>query len=213
MRSLAIVFAAVIGAGTASVGLCQHPAALPPPPALAAIRGSVSYQDAVSGVYQGYEGGLASHCAKIDLDPASRVVKVLGKLQTDAQGNIVEGHWKETAKGVACGQTRTYNASVTVHEGKPRVLSLFPGHSNAGVQLQRDAVAYAATGAQAAKGCAFDVLDTNAQDGDEGETHLPWIEKWTVEACGKRSIVTLHFVPDSNGTRIDVSLRETVAAQ
>ena len=56
-----------------------------------------------------------------------------------------------------------------------------------------------------------DVIDTALPDGEPGDDKSPWVEKWTVRACGKKLIVTMHFVPDATGTTVTVSLKETVA--
>ncbi len=34
----------------------------------------------------------------------------------------------------------------------------------------------------------------------------PWTEIWTLEACGKRAQVTMHFIPDPSGTEIQAAL-------
>jgi hypothetical protein len=40
---------------------------------------------------------------------------------------------------------------------------------------------------------------------------LPWDEKWTIRACGKRSVVTMHFIPGPTEMTIKVTPKETVA--
>jgi hypothetical protein len=182
------------------------------PRAYDTIRGSDSYRSAVTQIYASYESALSTHCPKVDVNMNTSEATILGPFQTDANGNIVSGHWKESTSGVACGEKRLYNASVVIKDGKPEVLSLLPGHSHASPLLQRDAVQYAAIGAGAASGCSPDVLDTALPDGAPNGTTALWVEKWTVLACGKKSVVTMHFVPDASGTTINVSLKETVAA-
>jgi hypothetical protein len=182
-----------------------------PPRSYEEIRSSESYRKAVTEIYASYESSLSTHCPKVDVNMNTSEAKVLGPFQTDASGKIVNGHWKEMTDGVACGQKRLYNASVIIKDGQSQVLPLFPGHSYAGPQLQRDAVSYAAIGAAAGEGCVADILDTALPDGEPSGEHAPWTEKWTVLACGKRSVVTIHFVPDATGTTIEVSPKETVA--
>jgi hypothetical protein len=101
-------------------------------------------------------------------------------------------------------------ASVTIHNGKSEVYGLFPGKSAAGAALQHDAVQYAGAGAGATGSCQVDVLETSLPDGEPSSSKAPWDEKWTVRACGKRSVVTMHFVPDATGTTINVIPKETV---
>src|ERR1700744_21449 len=117
------------------------------PRAFDTIRSSDSYRQAVLGVYQDYESGLSTHCAKIEINMNTSQPKVYGSIETDANGNIVNAHWKETTDGVACGEKRSYVASVTILNGKPAVYGLFPGQSAAGAVLQHDAVQYAGVGA------------------------------------------------------------------
>jgi hypothetical protein len=183
-----------------------------PPRAFDTIRSSDSYRQAVLGVYQDYESRLSTHCAKIDINMNTSQAKVYGSIQTNANGDIVNAHWKETTDGVACGEKRSYVASVTIKDGKTAVYALFPGQSAAGAVLQHDAVQYAGVGAGAADNCAVDVLETSLPNGEPSDnTKVPWDEKWTVRACGKRSVVTMHFVPNATGTTINVTPKETVA--
>jgi hypothetical protein len=178
--------------------------------AFQSIRSSDSYKKAVAEIYMSYESSLSTHCPKIDVNMNTSEAKVLRPLQIGANGNVVNGLWKESTAGVACGETRLYNASVSIEEGKTKVLALFPGHSYASPLLQHDTVRYAAIGAGAGAECAADVLDTSLPEGEPSGAGVPWIEKWTVRACGKRSEVTIHFVPDATGTTINVSPKETV---
>jgi hypothetical protein len=181
------------------------------PRAFDAIRSSDSYRQAVLGAYQDYESGLSTHCGKIDINVNTSEAKIYGKIETDADGNIVSAHWKETTEGVACGEKRSYAASVTIENGKTAVLALFPGQSAAGAVLQHDAVQYAAVGAGAGS-CPVDVLLTALPNGEPSGPGVPWDEKWTVRACGKKSVVTMHFAPDAKGMTVSVSPKETVAA-
>ena len=201
----------VISAFLSSAVFAQQDPVANPPRAYQMIRSSDSYRQAVVATYLGYESALSTHCGKIDINMNTSEAKILTPFQTDAQGNIVNGHWKEFTEGTACGEKRLYNAMVTIQDGKPQVAPLFPGHSHAGVALQHDAVQYAAIGAGAGNGCAADVNDTALPEGEPSDNKTPWVEKWTVRACGKKSLVTMHFVPDATGTTISVSPKETVA--
>ncbi len=181
------------------------------PRAFDAIRSSDSYRQAVLGAYQDYESGLSTHCQKIDINMNTSEAKIYGTIQTDADGNIVNGHWKEMTDGVACGEKRTYVASVTIQDGKTSVVGLFPGQSAAGPVLQHGSVQYAAVGAGAGS-CPVDVLETALPNGEPSGPNVPWDEKWTVRACGKKSVVTMHFAQDAKGMTVSVSPKETVAA-
>lgn len=181
------------------------------PRAFDAIRSSDSYRQAVLGAYQDYESGLSTHCQKIDINMNTSEAKIYGTIQTDADGNIVNAHWKEMTDGVACGEKRSYVASVTIQDGKTSVVGLFPGQSAAGPVLQHGAVQYAAVGAGAGS-CQVDVLETALPNGEPSGPNVPWDEKWTVRACGKKSVVTMHFARDAKGMTVSVSPKETVGA-
>jgi hypothetical protein len=181
------------------------------PRAFDTIRSSDSYRSAVLGVYQDYESRLSTHCPKIDVNMNTSQAKVLGPIQTNANGDIVNAHWKEMTDGVACGEKRSYAASVVIENGKTTVAALFPGQSAAGVVLQHDAVQYAAIGAGADASCVVDVLETSLPNREQSDAKLPWDEKWTIRACGKRSLVTMHFIPGATETTIQVTPKETVA--
>src|ERR1700733_12703276 len=103
------------------------------PRAFDTIRSSDSYRKAVLGAYQDYESRLSTHCPKIDINMNTSQAKVLGPIQTNANGDIVNAHWKEMTDGVACGEKRSYAASVVIENGKTAVSALFPGQSAAGV--------------------------------------------------------------------------------
>jgi hypothetical protein len=181
------------------------------PRAFDTIRSSDSYRQAILGVYQDYESRLSTHCAKIDVNMNTSRAKVYGSIETNANGDIVNAHWKEMTDGLACGEKRSYAASVVIQNGKTAVYGLFPGQSEASPKLQRDAVQYAAIGAGVAASCEVDVLQTDLPDGPPRGAGVPWTEKWTLRACGKRSLVTMHFVPNATGTTINVKPNETVA--
>ena len=180
------------------------------PRAFDAIRSSDSYRQAVLAVYQEYESKLSTHCAKIDINMNTSEAKIYGSIQTDGDGNIVNASWKEMTDGVACGEKRSYAAWVTIQDRKTAVVALFPGQSAAGAELQHDAVQYAAVGASAGS-CQVDVLETSLPNGEPKGPTMAWDEKWTVRACGKKSVVTMHFVPDATGMTVSVNPKETVA--
>ncbi len=180
------------------------------PRAFDTIRSSDSYRQAVLGVYQDYESRLSTRCPKIDINMNTSEAKVYGTIQTDANGDIVNAQWKEKTDGVACGEKRSYAAWVTIQDRKTQVLALFPGQSAAGPELQHDAVRYAGVGAGVDASCPVDVLETSLPNGEPKGPGVAWDERWTVRACGKRSVVTMHFVPDAKGMTISVSPKETV---
>ena len=102
---------------------------------------------------------------------------------------------------LTCGEKRTYVALVTIQDGKTSVVGLFPGQSAAGPVLQHGAVQYAGVGAGAGS-CPVDVLETALPNGEPSGENVPWDEKWTVRACGKKSVVTMHFARDAKGMTV-----------
>lgn len=188
-------------------------AAQTPPAAFNSIRASDGYRNALTQTAQKYEQALSTHCAKVELQMPAMNAKILGPFQLDAKGDIVTATWKESVPGTACGETRLYNAFSLVRNGKPQMLPTLPGHSFAGPLLQHDAMTEAvaeAAIAGAGKDCAYDTIDTALTNGEPASAHANWDEQWTLRACGKRYLVTLHFIPDAKGTTIHGGGRETV---
>jgi hypothetical protein len=140
MRFVRLILGMAVYCGTL---YAQQDAAQGPPRAFNTVRSSDSYRKAVVGIYTDYEKGLSTHCPQVDVNMNTSDAKVYGTIQTDANGNIVNAHWKEMTEGIACGEKRLYVASVRIENGKSAVVGLFPGHSAAGAVLQHDAVQYA----------------------------------------------------------------------
>lgn len=180
------------------------------PSSLQTLRAAEPYQRAIAVTDQKYESSLSTRCLKVDLQLGVSQARVSGTLQTNAQGGIVNGTWTETTPGTACGVKRLYNVFVVIKDGKPGLYALFPGRSAATPLLQHDATTYVSIGANAPKGCPVDIVNTDLPRGAPASARLPWEEKWTTSACGRHSLVTVHFIPDATGTTINVSPKETV---
>ena len=184
-----------------------------PAAALEAMRASAGYRNAVRQVIDRYEGSLSTHCGSIEITGRPPAI-VLAPLELDDQGTIRSGAWHETDDGTACGEKRRYNTLVVVHEGRPQLMAEYPGESAASPLLQRDGVKYAAIAANAGADCGAEVLETSLANGRP--TRLPsglltpWDERWLVRSCGKKYLVTMHFIPDKTGTTIHTSASETL---
>jgi hypothetical protein len=204
LRSLLLCFSAVL--------IAQPAPQSTPPPAFTSIRASASYKRAIAELHMRYETSLSTHCPKLDLQLQNTTATVLAPFQTDPQGNLISAHWRESTPGTACGETRLYNTSVTIRDGKPQILPLLPGYSLAAPLLQHDAGPYAASATATAStpDCKPEILNTALPAGQNLDAKHPWIERWTVRACGKQSLVTLHFIPDASGTTIQSTPGETV---
>ena len=144
-------------------------------------------------------------------------VGILVPPKLDASGKIIEGVWKETISATGCGAPRLLNAMTLVKpDGTLQTVPLLPGTTIADPQLQRDSVQYAAAGMGAMPpGCdRGGVADTKflGVDGQPAGTRptpgappQPWSELWTLDACGTRANVIMHFTPDANGTAISAT--------
>jgi hypothetical protein len=180
------------------------------PPALATVRNAPGFHTAAEGQFRGYEASLSTHCADVLTDWAQATHLVYGTPQTGADGNLVNATWVETVPGRACGQVRRYRVLVMIRSGKASVISVLPGESYAGPQLEHDAVLplVAAVTAFVPKDqkCTVDVLDTHLVGSAPTASKHPWNEIWTIGACGKRMSVPIQFVPDlvGEGTSIHI---------
>jgi len=206
------VFSIFLGASLAIAPCIAEPAA---PPALQTVRQSPGYRNAVQTVVQQYEASLRTHCATAQLEWDKAQVHLYPPTNLDEKGQLVNATWHETVPGSACGHHRRYNTITLIRDGKPSVLPLFPGESNAGPTLQQDSVTYVGS-AIVARGvssdCHVDILETQLPNGRPANDQTPWNERWRVDACGKQFFVTLHYIPDATGTTINVSPKETVPA-
>ena len=113
-----------------------------------------------------------------------------------------------------CGTDRLLNALTIIGpDGSLHTEALLPGTTITDPQLQRDSVPYAAGAiGQLPPGCEQGgVVNTRfvGVDGEPPGTRpspggqpRPWTEVWTLQACSKRTDVTIHFTPDQTGTEI-----------
>jgi hypothetical protein len=141
-------------------------------------------------------------------------IGILEPPRLDAEGKVASGAWKESILETGCGTSRLLNALTEVApDGSLETRALLPGTTITDPELQRDSVKYAAAGmGDMPPGCdEGGVIDTKfiGVDGAPrgvlpvpGASTRPWSELWTLQACGKRAEVTMHFRPDATGTAI-----------
>jgi hypothetical protein len=141
-------------------------------------------------------------------------IGVLHPPKLDAEGKVASGAWKESIQETGCGTVRLLNALTEVRpDGSLETRALLPGTTITDPELQRDSVQYAAAAmGEMPPGCDVGfVVDTKfiGVDGAPpgalpvpGAPVRPWSERWTLQACGKRAEVRMHFTPDATGTAI-----------
>ena len=193
-------------------------AAAQEPPAVATVRSAAGFHTAAEGKFQAYETSLSTHCAVVAADWTRATHIMYGTPQAAPDGNLVNATWVEKVPGTACGQSRRYSVLVTIRAGKASVISLLPGDSYAGPQLQHDAILplYGAVAGIVLRGqnCQVDVLDTHFAGSAPPVPRQPWNEIWTVGACGKQLNVPIQFVPDAvgGGTSIHIDAKSVAPA-
>ena len=145
-------------------------------------------------------------------------IAVLQPLRLDTHGQPTAGMWKESVRETGCDAPHVLNVLTIVRpDGALDTRPLLPGGTIADPQLQQDSVQYAASAmGDLPPGCdSGGITDTafTAVDGEPpgrqpppGEMVKPWTETWTLQACGKRATVTMHFAPDPSGTAIAAAL-------
>jgi hypothetical protein len=155
-------------------------------------------------------------CAKVNYVTTGEV-SMLQPLKLDAKGQPIGGVWKESVNETGCDSTRVLNAlTVVTPSGILKTRPLLPGSTITDPQLQQDSVQYAAAGmGDLPPGCEQGgVVDTAfvGVDGEPagtkpptGDVLKPWSELWTLQACSKRTQVTMHFTPDPSGTEIQAT--------
>jgi len=189
------------------------------PANLASILQNPQHQKAVVEAAQQSSTWVNNRCGNATFAIAG-LVAIYQPLALDAQARPIAGAWKERVTA-SCGTHRVLNVLTAVKA--PGALTsgvLLPGTTRADPQLQRDAVRYAAvaSGGAPPPSCRQAYVADTKFVGVEGEADPglaparrtpPWKEEWTMIACDKHSIVTLHFVPDATGTMINAGQGET----
>ncbi len=139
-------------------------------------------------------------------------VAVYVPVQFDKSGEPVFGEWREGIVATGCGTTLTLNVLTKITA--PATLAtgfLLPGGTIADPVLQNYAQSFAvkAAGGMPA-GCGNGYV-ANTQFGQydgtaSGANIAPWDEIWTLDLCGARKRVAMHFIPDASGTTVNAAL-------
>jgi hypothetical protein len=158
---------------------------------------------------------IVENCPSPTLGPTSAVITAIAPT-FDSSGTPVSGRWRVIDRVEGCGESRTLSVEyLFAPDGQMRRIATLPGYTIADLSLQRDALMYATMGMVrlTPSGCK-DITYTDTKfirftDAASGSGRRPWIEEWTVRACGVTGIVTMHFTPDATGTSIATSVNET----
>jgi hypothetical protein len=183
--------------------------------AIQALGQTPEYGSSIYRALLDYEETLPAHCKSIEFSGSAHTT-VLAKPTLDASGKILNGRWKETAEGSACGEQRTYNVLVSFNEGKSSFAWMLPGNSNADHQLQSDTMLGLAGVMPSPPLCRLEVMDTGV-DGEPSHPMAngkmsPWRESWTIRACETTYTVPVVYTPDPTGISIAV-VKEKIAAR
>jgi hypothetical protein len=192
------------------------------PPVLAKIIASAEHRKAVIEAAQQSSAWLNNRCGRATF-AITPDVAIYQAPELDAQARPTAGAWRERIIATGCGASRTLNVLKFVKSPGSLVSgTLLPGTTRADPLLQRDAFHYATVAAAAPATCGQTYVADTAFAGIEGAANAslppgrrypPWKEEWTVVACDRRSVVTLHFAPDATGTNITAHLNETRPAR
>jgi hypothetical protein len=187
---------------------------------LARIVKDSANQQALIEFAREQNGQLPGACDSATYSETSRAL-VLSPPQVDGSGKLIGGAWLQSVIATGCGTLRQLNILTSAQQdGTLRRIALLPGTTIADPQLQRDAVkfAMAGVGQLMPPDCLREarVVETRfiEFEGLPLSTVQPvraarsWREDWTVEGCGKRVVVPVHFIPDPSGTTIRTSTKE-----
>ena len=192
------------------------PSAATPPPGLVALLQRPEHRHDLLAAAQAVDAALPQPCTSASYSTTGEV-GMLEPLRLDSAGKPVAGAWKEAITETGCGGSRQLNALTKVQpDGKTATHPLLPGSTITDPQLQEDSVQYAAAGMGAMPpGCTQGGIVNTEFVGVDGQppgvkpqpggTLKPWTERWTLQACAKRAMVTMKFTPDDTGTAIQAT--------
>lgn len=164
------------------------------------------------GVEQDKKFGLQQECkSQYRVEPYS--VAVLQPIDfPDDKQHPVKGIWNFRYQLQRCGESKFYNAIFAASsngETPPTARPYYPGATNAGPVLIKDAMMGALTSAMIKadlKDCKeIDVFDMRVteqpHDVANGEKTLKgvWNETWTFKLCGQMVDVAVSFIPTAGG--------------
>lgn len=163
------------------------------------------------GVEQDRKFGLQTDCKmQYQIKPSGLIV--LSPIDfPDEQQHPTKGTWQIRYLLERCGDTKFYNALFIANSSGEQPISRanYPGSSNAGPVLVKDAMLSAITGALVQSGLkdcknidVFDMIVTeqahNVVEGDKTFEGV-WNESWAFKVCGQLIDVAMTFIPDVNG--------------
>lgn len=163
------------------------------------------------GVEQDKKFGLQSNCLlQYKVKPFSMIVVTPIDFPDDKQ-HPTKGLWVFRYILERCGDSKIYNAMFLADKNgdAPSSRAYFPGSTNAGPVLVKDALTMATVNALVQSGnkdCKnYDIFDMRVteppHDVVEGDKTFKrvWKEMWTFRVCGQMMDVPMTFVPDATG--------------
>ncbi len=143
-------------------------------------------------------------------------VGVYVPMQFAKNGEPISGEWREGVVASGCGAPITLNVLTQITA--PASLAtgyLLPGATIADPILQNYAQSFALKAAGGLPAECKDAFIANTEfagyvgySGPGAPPKIgPWNEVWTLSLCGPPKQVTMHFLPDANGTTIKAELK------
>jgi hypothetical protein len=145
------------------------------------------------------------------LKTSNVAVFILSKFIADDDGKLKAAVWKESYAFSGCGNDSSLNFIFLVNnQGKIVVITALPGESRSSVVLQHDTLAnvFASLNIHTKTQCD-NVIVINTLVGKIENKRLVrvdpntvqaktiWNEVWTADACGKKLLVPIEFIPDA----------------
>ncbi len=184
--------------------------------ALEALTRSASYQAVVAKAMAALSPDVTKGCKAVGGEHGS--IRVLKPISFAADGQPVDGAWKQSFAQDRCGEPLVLNFQFTATADKRiRTLILVPGDDIAEPPLQVQAFRSAMAGIQAAAPACqsglhvlntrFDGFDHTRSPGADPppgtRVEIPWRETWTLGGCGQAWTAPLAFTPDGATTRVE----------
>ena len=203
-----------LGVALAPAAAVAQAARDPVSPELTQFVARPANRQAVLAMIQDQAARLPGACKELSFTTDHIAVVIAPRF--NANGTPLHGEWKESWTATGCGKSKVFNVETFSRDnGAVSRLLLMPGTTLTPPGLQSDALLHAITAANAPSGGCQDrtILDTAfigydgapARGAAAGHQLRPWHEDWTVNACGKVSVVMLHFAPDTGPTGIRIT--------
>ncbi len=167
------------------------------------------YKAQISDAFGKVPHAIFDRCSTLKTTPVQ--VFFLDQFISGDDGKLKSGGWKEHYAFSGCGNDSSLNFIFYVnHQQKIIVLAALPGESRSSAVLQHDALTdvFAAVGLHTKSACDKVVIINTAVGTIENKLLVQvdpatvtrkaiWNEVWAADACGKKLLVPIEFIPDS----------------